>query len=156
MSTTLPTADTNPAPTTTPAASAPAPGERRLSVKRFARHFAEMVAAMVVGMVALDPLWTWVLDAAGASWLMHNPYTGALIMATNMTVAMSAWMKIRGHAWRPITEMSAAMYLPFLVLFAPLGLGLISSGAVMLWGHLLMLPAMAAAMLLRPDEYAHC
>ena len=65
-------------------------------------------------------------------------------------------MKIRGHAWRPIIEMGAAMYVPFLVLFAPLELGLIGSGALMLWGHLLMLPAMAAAMLLRPHEYAHC
>jgi hypothetical protein len=156
MSSTLPTAGTAPAPAETPAASAPAPPEQRLSVKRFVLHFAEMVAAMVVGMVALDPLWTWALDAVGAAWLMHNPYTGGLIMATNMTVAMSAWMKIRGHGWRPITEMSAAMYVPFLVLFALLGLGLISAGALMLWGHLLMLPAMAAAMLLRPHEYAHC
>jgi hypothetical protein len=98
----------------------------------------------------------WLLDAAGAAWLMHNPYTGALIMATNMTVAMSAWMKIRGHGWRPIVEMGAAMYLPFLALFAPLALGIIGSGALMLWGHVLMLPAMAAAMLLRPSEYAHC
>jgi hypothetical protein len=119
-------------------------------------HFGEMVVAMAVGMVALHPLWMWVLDAVGAAWLMHNPYTGALIMATNMTVAMSAWMKVRGHRWRPIAEMGAAMYVPFLVLFVPLALGLIGSGALMLWGHLLMLPAMAAAMLLRPHEYAHC
>ena len=97
-----------------------------------------------------------VLDAAGAATLMHNPYTGALIMATNMTVAMSAWMKVRGHRWRPIAEMGVAMYVPFLLLFVPLGLELIDSGALMLWGHLLMLPAMAVAMLLRPKEYAHC
>jgi hypothetical protein len=129
---------------------------RRLSVRKFALHFAEMCVAMAVGMVALHPVWTWALDAAGAGWLMHNPYTGALIMATNMTVAMSAWMKIRGHRWQPVAEMAAAMYLPFLALFAPLALGLIGEGALMLWGHLLMLPAMAAAMLLRPHEYAHC
>jgi hypothetical protein len=52
--------------------------------------------------------------------------------------------------------MGAAMYLPFLLLFVPLALGVIGEGALMLWGHLLMLPAMAAVMLLRPDEYAHC
>ena len=124
--------------------------------KTFARHFAEMVVAMAVGMVVLHPVWMVVLDALGAAGLMHNPYTGALIMATNMTVAMSAWMKIRGHRWRSIAEMGAAMYLPFLVLFAPLTLELIDTGALMLWGHLLMLPAMAGAMLLRPREYAHC
>jgi hypothetical protein len=137
-------------------AAALAPGARRLRARKFALHFAEMCVAMAVGMLALHPVWMWALDAAGAGWLMHNPYTGALIMATNMTVAMSAWMKIRGHRWQPVAEMAAAMYLPFLALFAPLALGLIGEGALMLWGHLLMLPAMAAAMLLRPHEYAHC
>ena len=129
---------------------------QHLSAKKLTLHFLEMVVAMAVGMVALHPVWTLVLDAVGASGLMHNPYTSALIMATNMTVAMSAWMKVRGHRWRPIAEMGAAMYLPFLVLFVPLALGLIGESALMLWGHVLMLPAMAAAMLLRPHEYAHC
>ena len=133
-----------------------APAAHRLSTKKFVVHFLEMVVAMAVGMVALHPIWTLLLDAVGAPGLMDNPYTGALIMATNMTVAMSAWMKVRGHRWRPIAEMGAAMYGPFLVLFVPLALGLIDKGALMLWGHLLMLPAMAAAMLLRPHEYAHC
>ena len=154
MSSTTPAGGASPAPTGTPAT--PAPTEHRLSAKKFALHFAEMVAAMAVGMVALHPLWMWVLDVMGAAELMRNPYTGALIMATNMTVAMSAWMKVRGHGWRPIAEMGAAMYLPFLALFAPLALGLIGSGTLMLWGHVLMLPAMAAVMLLRPHEYAHC
>ena len=128
----------------------------RLSARKFVLHFLEMVVAMAVGMVALHPVWTLVLDATGATGLMHDPYTGALIMATDMTVAMSAWMRFRGHRWRPIAEMGAAMYLPFLVLFVPLALDLISEGALMLWGHVLMLVAMAAAMLLRPHEYAHC
>jgi flagellar biosynthetic protein FliP len=49
------------------------------------------------------------------------------------------------------------MYLPFLVLFPPLWAGLISAGTVMVGGHVLMLPAMAAAMLLRRAEYTgHC
>ena len=149
-----------PAPTHTPSAATAhaetAHTTHHLSAKKFTLHFLEMVVAMAVGMVALHPVWTLVLDAVGAPGLMHNPYTGALIMATNMTVAMSAWMKVRGHRWRPIAEMGAAMYLPFLVLFVPLALGLIDEGDLMLWGHLLMLPAMAAAMLLRPHEYAHC
>ena len=132
------------------------PFEHRLSARKLALHFAEMVVAMAVGMVVLHPLWMFVLDGVGAATLMHNPYTGALIMATNMTVAMSAWMRFRGHRWRPIVEMGAAMYVPFLVLFIPLFLQLIDKDALMLWGHLLMLPAMAVAMLLRPREYAHC
>ncbi|MBM7808252.1 hypothetical protein JOD57_004089 [Geodermatophilus bullaregiensis] len=146
-------------PTQTATAAHPEPAPHtahHLSAGKFARHFAEMVVAMAVGMVALHPVWTFVLDALGAAELMRNPYTGALIMATNMTVAMSAWMKVRGHRWRPIAEMGAAMYLPFLVLFVPFALGLVDEGALLLWGHVLMLPAMAAAMLLRPHEYASC
>ncbi len=134
----------------------PVHDEHRLSARKFALHFAEMVVAMAVGMVALHPVWNLLLDAAGWTELMAVPEAGAMIMATNMTVAMSAWMKFRGHRWRPIAEMGAAMYLPFLVLFVPFALGLIGEGALMLWGHVLMLPAMAAAMLLRPSEYAHC
>ncbi|WP_138732063.1 hypothetical protein [Modestobacter excelsi] len=143
---------TVPAPRTESSARAP----HRPSAVQFTRHFAEMLVAMAVGMVALHPVWNLALDAAGAGWLMENPYSGALIMATDMTVAMSAWMKVRGHRRRPIAEMAAAMYLPFLALFVPLALGLIGEGALMLWGHVLMLPAMAAAMLLRPSEYASC
>ncbi|MEX5721703.1 hypothetical protein [Geodermatophilus maliterrae] len=156
MSSTIPT-QTATAAHPEPAHSEPAPHTaHHLSAKKFTLHFAEMVVAMAVGMVALHPVWTFVLDALGAAEVMHDPYTGALIMATNMTVAMSAWMKIRGHRWRPIAEMGAAMYLPFLVLFVPLALELIDEDALLLWGHVLMLPAMAAAMLLRPHEYAHC
>ena len=140
----------------TATAARPARVTHRPRPKRFALHFAEMVVAMVVGMVVLHPVWMVGLDAVGAAGLMNNPYTGALIMATNMTVAMSAWMKVRGHRWRPIVEMGAAMYVPFLVLFVPFGLDLIDNDALMLWGHVLMLPAMAVAMLLRPHEYAHC
>jgi hypothetical protein len=126
-----------------------------VSARTFAAHFGEMIVAMAVGMVIGHPVWMFLLDAFDAGWLMTNPYTGALIMATDMTVAMSAWMKFRGHRWRPIAEMGAAMYLPFLLLFVPLTLGLIDDGALMLWGHALMLPAMAAVMLLRPSEHAH-
>ncbi|MGW4566073.1 hypothetical protein ACWEN3_27890 [Streptomyces sp. NPDC004561] len=148
-------------PSATPG-TAPAPadtmahGGYRPSAKKLALHYAEMVVAMAVGMVVLHPVWMFVLDALGAAGLMRNPYSGALITATNMTVATSAWMRFRGHRWRPIAEMGAAMYVPFLVLFVPLALDLIDTGALMLWGHLLMVPAMAVAMLLRPHDYAHC
>ena len=120
----------------------------------FVRHYLEMVAAMIVGMVALGPLWTLVLDAAGAPALLDRPELGALVMATNMTLAMSAWMRYRGHRWAATAEMAAAMYLPFLVLFLPLWLGLLTPTGLVVAGHVLMLAGMAAVMLLRPAEYA--
>jgi hypothetical protein len=126
---------------------------RRSRIWRFIRHYLEMVVAMAVGMVALAPIWSWATDALDASALLDRPDIGALVMATNMTIAMSAWMRYRGHGWAPITEMGAAMYLPFLALFVPLWTGAISADTLMIAGHLLMLPAMALVMLLRLDEY---
>ncbi|MFD1213545.1 hypothetical protein ACFQ36_16015 [Arthrobacter sp. GCM10027362] len=119
----------------------------------FIRHYLEMVVAMVIGMVALGPVWTWATGALGVSALFDRPDVAALVMATNMTIAMSAWMRRRRHGWAPVAEMAAAMYLPFIVLLVPLWTGAISAGTLMVAGHLLMLPAMAVAMLLRLDEY---
>jgi flagellar biosynthetic protein FliP len=93
----------------------------------------------------------------GLLWpaLTARPDVGALVMATNMSLGMAAWMRFRGHLWRGIAEMSASMYLPFVVLLVPFWAGTIGEGALMMWGHLLMLPAMALVMVLRPGEYAH-
>ena len=120
----------------------------------FVRHYLEMVVAMVIGMVALGPLWSIAGDALGWTAVLHAPEPMALIMATNMSVAMCGWMRFRGHSWPATLEMAAAMYLPFVVLFPPMWAGLISTGAMMIVGHVLMLPAMAAAMLLRRAEYS--
>jgi hypothetical protein len=81
------------------------------------------------------------------------PVPAALVMATNMTLTMSVWMRYRGHGWAATAEMDAAMYLPFAVLFVPMWLGVLSPDGMLVGGHLLMLPAMAGVMLLRRDEY---
>jgi hypothetical protein len=116
----------------------------------FTRHYVEMVVAMLAGMFVLGPVEDLVWPAAtpGAD-------IGVMIMATNMAIGMGAWMRFRGHSWRGIAEMSAAMYVPFAVLLVPFWAGSIGAGALMTWGHVLMLPAMALAMLLRPAEYTH-
>jgi hypothetical protein len=119
-------------------------------VWHFVRHYLEMVAAMLVGMYALGALDDLVWPA-----LTARADVGALVMATNMSIGMGAWMRFRGHLWRGIAEMSAAMYVPFVVLLAPFWAGAIDEHTVMAWGHLLMLPAMGLVMLLRPAEYAH-
>jgi hypothetical protein len=46
------------------------------------------------------------------------------------------------------------MYAPFLVLFPPLWLGVLSASGLMALGHLLMLFTIAAAMLRRRDQYS--
>ena len=117
---------------------------------RFALHYVEMVIAMFVGMMALGPLWSWAWPG-----LSDLPVADTLVMATNMTIGMAAWMLIRRHRWQLIAEMSAAMYLPFLVLLVPYAFGAISADAVMMGGHMLMFLTMLGAMLWRHHEYRH-
>jgi flagellar biosynthetic protein FliP len=130
--------------------AAATPHSRGHRVRHFVRHYLEMVVAMLAGMLVLGPV-------EGLVWpaLTARPDVGVMVMATNMSIGMAAWMRFRGHTWRGIAEMSASMYLPFAVLLVPFWAGAIGEGALMTWGHLLMLPAMALVMLLRPSEYAH-
>jgi hypothetical protein len=114
---------------------------------RFVGHYVEMAAAMVVGMVALGPLWP-------AAWLVRAD-VDALAMATNMTLAMVLWMCIRRHSWPRIVEMSAVMYLPFVALLVPYWLGVLSGTGLMIAGHVIMFPLMLVAMLWRRSEYWH-
>jgi len=125
----------------------PTPGThgRGRRIGHFVLHYVEMVVAMVVGMVALDPLWP-------AEWLARED-VHALVMATDMTVAMALWMALRRHAWARIAEMSAAMYLPFVALLVPYGFGVLPASALMVAGHVIMFPLMLLAMLWRRHEY---
>ena len=117
-------------------------------VRHFVRHYLEMVLAMLAGMFVLG----W-LETVAFPTVELTTETGVLVMATNMAIGMGAWMRFRGHSWRAVAEMSASMYLPFAVLLVPYWTGMVSADTVIAWGHLLMLPAMALVMLLRPHEY---
>jgi hypothetical protein len=119
------------------------------------RHYVEMLITMVIGMIALHPVWHFGLQMVGASHALNHATVMVLVMATDMSLGMGAWMRYRGHAWGPIAEMSAVMYLPFAV-FLPAVWGGVMSGSAMLGaGHLLMLPAMLGLMVWRRDEYGH-
>ncbi|MFF5260133.1 hypothetical protein ACFY4C_14380 [Actinomadura viridis] len=130
----------------------PASGRGR-AAWRFTLHYAEMVIAMVAGMIFFGPLWKVLYEPLGWSGLFERPDVAAMTMATDMTVGMSIWMRHRGHGWAPVAEMGAAMYAPFLVLLVPYWTGALSGGDLMMGGHALMLPAMAVAMLARRREY---
>jgi hypothetical protein len=125
-------------------------GEHR---SHFWRHFAEMMAAMVVGMFAGAAIF---LSIVGMTWneaVVRYPTASLIVMAFSMTVPMVAWMRHRGHGWRSTSEMAAAMVLlviPFLCL---------------VWFHVteaalcglycaLMIPAMLGVMLYRRSEYS--
>jgi hypothetical protein len=118
----------------------------------FIRHYLEMVAAMLLGMVVLGVPSAMLLELAG----VDTEAAGVLLigMATTMTVPMVAWMRHRGHGWLPCWEMSAAMYVPTFAALALLEAGALGDAhAAMGIQHVVMFPAMLGVMLLRRDEY---
>jgi hypothetical protein len=122
-------------------------------VWRFVRHYLEMVVLKLLGMMILGPVESVALDPLGWQSVRAVPEADALVMATNMTLPMTAWMRYRRHGWAATGAMAAAMYLPFVALFPALRLGVLAPAEMLVGGHLLMLPAMAVAMLLHRDEY---
>jgi hypothetical protein len=124
------------------------------ATKHFVRHYAEMVVAMFLGMAILALPARAVLAAAGTSWSELGTEAMFVGMAVEMTIPMVAWMRYRGHGWRPCNEMAAAMLLPTFAAIALLQTGA-DSGGLMLAEHVAMLLGMLVAMLLRPAEYTH-
>jgi hypothetical protein len=114
-------------------------------MKHFVLHYLEMVIAMFAGMVVLG---------VPADLIVEDPAPAVelLAMAAMMTAPMVAWMRFRGHAWRPCIEMSAAMFVPALIAVALLPFA--DYMTLMGLEHVAMLVAMALAMLARPAEYA--
>jgi|SRR5215472_7489836 len=113
---------------------------------RFLRHFGEMMLAMLLGMGVFDLV-------TGTISIPVGPEVSALAMAVSMTVPMVAWMRIRKHAWRLSAEMAGAMIVPTVLMIGGSRLGLLPPTSVMLFMHLLMLPAMLAVMLPRWHDY---
>jgi hypothetical protein len=126
---------------------------RRPALRRFVGHYLEIVLAAVAGMVVLGPAESMLLNPIGWAEVVANFEAATLVMATNMTVAAAAWMRFRRHGWAATAEMAVAMYAPFLVLFPPLWLGVLSASGLMALGHVLMLFTIAAAMLRRRHEF---
>ena len=122
------------------------------STRHFVRHYAEMVAAMFLGMgVLIMPLGA----ALGVVGLSLD--TDALMisgMALTMTAPMVAWMRYRGHGWPACADMTAAMAIPTLGVLALLWTRLAEDvGTLLVIEHVVMLPSMLLAMFLRRDEY---
>ncbi|MEV6376663.1 hypothetical protein [Micromonospora musae] len=131
--------------------SATAPG-RAGGVAHLLRHLGEMALAMIAGMLLLAPVWSLVAEPSGLAGLLDRPEVAALVMATNMTAGMTVWMRYRRHSWSACAGMAAAMYVPFLMLLAPYRAGLLDGEAMMLGGHLLMVPAMVLVALRHRHE----
>ena len=71
---------------------------RGVALRRFIGHYLQMLVAMVVGMAALGPLESLLLNPLGWAELRSHPEISALIMATNMN-----WLIDNGHPkWKSV------------------------------------------------------
>jgi flagellar biosynthetic protein FliP len=129
----------------------------RLSIGRFVRHYLEMVAAMLLGMVILGLPAVAVLELFGSSLgelESEAPAAYLVGMAVTMTVPMIAWMRHRGHRWAPCAEMGGAMFLPAFVALGLLAVGIVTDfHALLMLEHVAMFPLMLLAMAARYREY---
>jgi hypothetical protein len=127
------------------------------STRHFIRHYAEMVVAMLGGMIVLGIPAEAALRGIGSSTsdLQNDAPAMALLgMAVIMTIPMVGWMRYRGHGWRPCNEMAASMFLPTFAAIGLMGVGALGFMTAMTVEHVVMLPSMLLAMLLRRDEYS--
>jgi hypothetical protein len=126
--------------------------------RHFVRHYLEMLAAMFLGMVVLGIPALVALSAVGVSSAELRTDAPALLllgMGVSMTVPMVAWMRYRAHGWGASNEMAASMMIPTIGVIALLGAGLVDDiGTLLMVEHVVMLPSMLIAMLLRRDEYS--
>jgi hypothetical protein len=114
----------------------------------FARHFAEMVLAMFVGMGVLGGL-------AELSGLADQPTElRVMLMGVYMTLPMAAWMSYRGHSGPRNLEMSASMIVPTVIVAMLASAGTLEIDAAMRIQHGAMIPAMLTVMVWRYQDYA--
>ena len=120
----------------------------------FWRHFLQMLAAMVVGMIATGAIFLSIVGAK--TWdevTSQYPTQALLAMAAGMTVAMVAWMIYRGMGWKNSYEMAAAMVLPVIPFLCLVWFNVTDSAQC--GGYCLAsIAAMLGLMLYRRDEYS--
>ena len=79
----------------------------------FWRHFLQMLAIMMIGMIASGAILLTVVGLKTWEEVTTQYGTQALIaMAVGMTVPMAAWMLHRGMGWKKTYEMAAVMVVP--------------------------------------------
>jgi hypothetical protein len=132
----------------------PAEKERTRHVSPFWRHFLQMLAAMVVGMIGTGAI---VLSIVGLkTWgevTTEYPTQALMAMAVGMTAPMVGWMLYRHMGWKNSSEMAAAMVLPVIPFLCLVWFGITKSAAC--GGYCaVMVVAMLGLMLYRRSEYA--
>jgi hypothetical protein len=128
--------------------------QRRRHISPFWRHFLQMLAAMVVGMIGTGAVFLSVVGLK--TWeavTIQYPTQALLAMAGGMTAPMVAWMLYRGMGWKNTYEMAAAMVLPVIPFLLLVWFDVTKSAACGVYCAVMVL-AMLALMFYRRGEYS--
>lgn len=120
----------------------------------FIWHFIEMCMVMCVGGITLNVIFFMGAAKVGYPDLFERyPVFSLIVVGTLLAVPMTAWMRFRGHEWRPTLEMaSTSIILPILLIGAA-WLGIIPDSSRLEWLKRLVCPVMLIPMLFRLDLY---
>jgi hypothetical protein len=124
-------------------------------VGHFVLHYLEMCMACCVGGVTLGFAFFGGAALIGyPDLILQAPVFSTLMLAIIVTVPMVAWMRFRGHEWRPTLEMGGATMGVGIVLIAGGLLGLIPVSGLFELMASLACPVMLVPMLLRLRLYS--
>jgi hypothetical protein len=98
-------------------------GWRGPRTRHFLRHFGEMMAAMILGMMVLGMAFRAIHIALfgtgfADAWRDHTELA-VFAMTFNMTLPMVLWMRHRGHVWERCEEMGGAMLAVAVIALVP-------------------------------------
>lgn len=121
----------------------------------FIWHLLEMCLAMCIGGIPLIVLFF--VGAAKLGYpdlLQQFPGLTVLVVGFILSLPMTAWMRFRGHEWRPTLEMASTSIVLGIVLAGLGWLGVLSKSSGFEWMTRLACPVMIIPMLFRLDHYA--
>jgi len=123
-------------------------------VGHFLRHLVEMCLVMCGGAAILSVAFFGGAALVGYPDLISRfPEFATLVLAINLSLPMVAWMRFRGHEWRPTLEMAGGTMALGILLIAAGWLDIIPVSDLFVWESRLACPVMLVAMLFRLDLY---
>lgn len=121
----------------------------------FLWHFLEMCLVMCMGGIMINVLFFGLAARLGFPNLFEKfPQFSLLLVGVNLSIPMIAWMRFRGHEWRPTLEMASTSIILPVVLIGATWLSLIPESSQLPLLKQLACPVMLIPMLFRLDLYA--
>ncbi|HSJ52804.1 MAG TPA: hypothetical protein VLC52_03570 [Anaerolineae bacterium] len=120
----------------------------------FLLHYVEMILVMCIAGGGLNMLVFLAAARTGYPDLIERfPGLSILMIGILLAIPMTAWMRRRGHGWRPTVEMASTSVILAMLLVAAAALGWLPQTGMLVWMKRLACPIMLIPMVLRLDLY---